>query len=124
MDWNFQREDDDDEDDEDEDGGDWDTNADGCSPKDDRDCDAQGDPSLAKNVGLNNSASTFLNSKPLHSATICLIDWQHFEKCLLCFGAHLPLYVVPFDMTRTLINIFQLSSLFRGDRWTISVEVG
>ena len=80
MDWNFQREDDDDEDDEDEDGGDWDTNADGCSPKDDRDCDAQGDPSLAKNVGLNNSASTFLNSKPLHSATICLIDWQHFEK--------------------------------------------
>ena len=50
MDLNSQR--DDDDDDEDEDVDDWDTNANGCSPKDDRDCDAQGDPSLAKNVGV------------------------------------------------------------------------
>ena len=59
IDLNSQRGDDDDDDDEDDD--DWDTKVNGWgSPMDDRDCDAQGDPSLAKNVGVL-TLLTFLN---------------------------------------------------------------
>jgi hypothetical protein len=61
------------------------------SPKDVRDCDAQRDPTLAENVWCFNSASTFLNSKLLHSARTFIIERQHFKTSFLRFRALFPL---------------------------------
>jgi hypothetical protein len=79
-----------DDDDRDTDANDWD------SPENATNCYAQISPTLEEKVSTFNSASAFLNSKPLHSAPICGA-WQHFKTSLLCFGVPpLQLYVVFF----------------------------
>ena len=83
-----------------------DTNVNGWgSPEDVRYFYAQRDPALVENVGVYKSASTFLKSKLLHSAPICVIEWRHFKTSLHSFGTYFQLYVVPFDSTLTLIQI-------------------
>ena len=99
IDLNSRRDDDDDDDDDD-----WGTNVNSWgSPKDDMDCDAQGGPSLAKNVYVGVLTPLhFLNSKLLLrvSAPICLTERQHFKSSPLCFGVHISLYVVPFILIK------------------------
>ena len=76
---------------------------------------SQRDPTLAGNhVGvIVTLLPRFLNFETLRSAPTCVIERQHFKTSPLCFGLCFPLYVHPFDVTRTPIHILRVSSLFK-----------